>query len=124
MAAQEQKTQERLAVILQVLSGQLTAVQGAERLNISRKSYYEWQDRALTAMRDALTDRNAGRPPIPVDTQKQDLQAKVQDLSDQLLLAQKTIEVKNILTAYAAQQKSLCDDSRMSGKKKSTPRKL
>jgi hypothetical protein len=108
---------------LQVLSGQLTAVQGAARLGISRKSYYEWQQRALQGMRDALTDRSAGRPAIPVDAQKEKLLEKVEDLSNQLILAQKTIEVKNILSAYAAQQKSLCNDARMPGKKKSKSNK-
>jgi transposase len=114
------KTQERLTIVLKVLSGQLNVTQAAEVLCISRKSYYEWQERALAGMRDALTDRPAGRPAMPVDAEKEQLRDQVEDLSNQLTLAQKAIEVKNILAAYAAQQKLLLNDTGVSGKKKRT----
>ena len=38
------------AIIPQVRSGALTATAGAERLGISRKTYYEWEDRTLQAL--------------------------------------------------------------------------
>jgi transposase len=112
------KSQERLSAVLEVLAGNLTVKKAAQQLGISRKSYYEWQERALRAMRDALTDRQAGRPALPVDAEKEQLRQKVEELSDRLVLAEKTIEVKNILTAYAAQQKSLSGASVKPGKKK------
>jgi transposase len=101
---QERKlARERVLVILQVRSGALTATEGAERLGISRKTYYEWEDRALEAMALALENHPAGRPPTPLlDAEKEELQTKVRDLEKKLYLAEKTIEVKDLLSAYEA----------------------
>ena len=98
---QERKlARERASIILQVRSGVLTATEGAERLGISRKTYYEWEDRALEAMALALENHPAGRPPTLLDAEKEELQTKVQDLEKKLYLAEKTIEVKDLLSAY------------------------
>ena len=112
------KSQERLTTVLGVLAGTMTATEAAQQPGISRKSYYEWQERALSAMRGALTDRPAGRPANPVDTEKEALEQQVEDLSRQVELAKQTIEVKTILTAYAAQQKSHSNASEKQSKKK------
>jgi hypothetical protein len=98
---QERKlARERASIILQVRSGALTATEGAERLGISRKSYYEWEDRALQAMALALENHPPGRPSVPLDAEKEELQRKVRDLEKKLYLAEKTIEVKELLSAY------------------------
>ncbi len=98
MEKERKLARERAAIILQVRSGVLTATEGAERLGISRKTYYEWEDRALQAM--ALENHAPGRPSVPLDAEKGDLQRKVQDLEKKLYLAEKTIEVKDVLSAY------------------------
>jgi transposase len=87
-------------VILQVRSGALTAKEGAKRLGVSRKTYYEWEKRALQAMALALENRHLGRPPVPVDQEKETLQERTQELERKLDLAEKTIEVKELLGAY------------------------
>lgn len=70
----EQKAQEWQTAILEVVSGRLTATQAAEQMGVSRKTYYEKQDRALTAMLDALKDRPTGRPRTCVeDPEKEEL---------------------------------------------------
>ena len=98
---QERKlARERASIILQVRSGALTATEGAERLGISRKTYYEWEDRALQAMAQALENHAPGRPPVPPDAEKEELQSKVRDLEKRLYLAEKTIEVRDLLKAY------------------------
>jgi len=74
------KAEERLQVILAVLSGRLTATEGAQELNVSRKTYYEWQERAILAMREALRDRPGGRPSTPTDPEKEALQQALADL--------------------------------------------
>ncbi len=91
---------ERAMVILQVRSGALTAKEGAKRLGISRKTYYEWEEKSLKAMALALENRSPGRPPVPLDPEKESLREKVQDLEKKLELARKTIEVKELLGAY------------------------
>jgi transposase len=100
MEKEKKLARERAAIILQVRSGDLTATDGAERLGVSRKTYYEWEDRALRAMALALENHSPGRPPVPLDAEKEDLQRKVQDLEKKLYLAEKTIEVKDLLSAF------------------------
>jgi transposase len=91
---------QRALVILQVRSGVLTAKEGAKLLGVSRKTYYEWEERALRAMSLALENRSVGRPPVPVDEEKETLRERVQELEKKLDLAEKTIEVKELLAAY------------------------
>src|SRR5512137_1160457 len=100
MEKEKKLARERAAIILQVRSGALTVTEGAERLGISRKTYYEWEDRALKAMAQALENQAPGRPPVPVDAEKEELQGKVRELEKKLYLAEQTIEVKDLLSAY------------------------
>jgi transposase len=97
----EQKlARERALVILRVRSGVFTAKEGAKRLGVSRKTYYEWEERALKAMALALENRVAGRPPAPMDEEKERLRERIRELEKKLDLAEKTIEVKELLAAY------------------------
>jgi len=50
----------------------------------------------------ALENHPPGRPPTPLDMEKEELQGKVRDLEKKLYLAEKTIEVKDLLSAYEA----------------------
>ncbi len=97
---EEELARQRALVILQVRSGALTAKEGAKRLGISRKTYYEWEERSLKAMAVALENRPAGRPPVAVDEEKEALRERIQELEKKLDLAEKTIEVKELLGAY------------------------
>ena len=78
---EDPKVLARQRVILDVLAGRLTATQAAVELGVSRKTYYEWQERGLAALRAALRDRPGGRPPLPVDPEKEQLQATVANLA-------------------------------------------
>jgi transposase len=100
MEQEKKLARERASIILQVRSGALPAKEGAERLGVSRKTYYEWEDRALAAMAEALENHPPGRPPVPLDAEKEELQTKVRDLEKKLYLAEKTIEVKDLLSAF------------------------
>jgi transposase len=91
---------ERALVILQVRSGTITAKEGAKLLGVSRKTYYEWEEKSLKAMALALENRPPGRPPAAVDEEKEALQERIQELEKKLDLAKKTIEVKELLGAY------------------------
>ena len=100
MEQEKKLARERASIILQVRSGALPAKEGAERLGISRKTYYEWEDRALQAMALALENHSPGRPPVLLDAEKEGLQRQVRDLEKRLYLAEKTIEVKDLLSAF------------------------
>ena len=97
---EQELARQRALVILQVRSGALTAKEGAEHLGVSRKTYYEWEEKSLRAMALALENRPAGRSPVPVDEEKERLRERIQELEKKLYLAEKTVEVKEILAAY------------------------
>ena len=46
---QEALARQRAALIVAVQSGQITASEAAQQLGISRKTYYQWEKRALAA---------------------------------------------------------------------------
>jgi hypothetical protein len=91
---------QRAAVVFAVRSGQITAEEGARRLGVSRKTYYEWESRALQALTEAMEDRTPGRPSIPHDEEKEQLQQENAELRKKLFVAQKTAEVRDMLHAY------------------------
>ena len=97
----EQKlARERALVILRVRSGVFTAKEGAKRLGVSRKTYYEWEEKSLKAIALALENRPAGRPPAPMDEEKETLRERVLELEKKLDQAEQAIEVKELLGAY------------------------
>ena len=99
----EELARKRAAVVFAVRSGQITAEEGARRLGVSRKTYYEWERRALEAITEALEDRAPGRPSTPKDEEKQLLQEQITELQNKLFVAEKTVEVRDMLHAYEMQ---------------------
>ena len=96
----EKRARLRAAVVFAVRNGQITAEEGARRLGVSRKTYYEWESRALQAMTEAMEDRAPGRPSIPHDEEKERLQQEIAELKEKLFVAEKTAEVRDMLHAY------------------------
>jgi len=105
-------------VILQVRSGALTAKQGAKLLGVSRKTYYEWEEKSLKAMALALENRPSGRSPLSVDPEKEALRERIQELEKKLDLAEKTIEVKELLGVYEEFREADSKKNRSIGKKR------
>ena len=50
------KARQRAELILQVRSGQLSATAAAQTLGISRQQYYQWEQRALSALLSAVEE--------------------------------------------------------------------
>ena len=76
----DEQARRRAELIVQVRSGLVSAKEAAQRLGISRKTYYKWEQRALAAMVTALGARPGGRPPRAVDKEKVALQEQVTEL--------------------------------------------
>ena len=94
----QQAVRERAEVIMKVRCGLMNASQAAERLGISRKTYYKWEQRALSAMLEGLTEQPPGRPRQPADTGKQPLEKQLaQALRDNEILKHK-MALKDVLT--------------------------
>jgi transposase len=96
----EELARQRALVILKVRSGVLTATQGAQALGVSRKTYYEWEEKSLQAMALALENQPAGRKSAPVDEEKEALRERVRELEKKLDTAEKTIKVEELLATY------------------------
>lgn len=109
---------ERAIVILQVRSGALTAKEGAKRLGISRKTYYEWEEKSLKAMALALENRSAGRPSVPVDEEKETLRERVRELEKELDAAEKAAHVKEFMGVYEEFRNKSTKKNRRIGKRR------
>ena len=115
----EQKlARERALVILRVRSGALTAKQGAQALGVSRKTYYQWEERALKAMALALENHVAGRPSVSTDEEKESLRQRIRELEKKLDLAEKALEVKELLAVYEEFQDKGAKKNQEIGKKR------
>ncbi len=119
----KERARHRAAVVFAVRSGQITAEEGARRLGVSRKTYYEWESRALQAMTEAMEDRASGRPNTPQDEEKLLLQEQVIELQKKLFVAEKTVEVRDMLHAYELQNAGVKKSIGASGQKKRKQRK-
>lgn len=95
--AEDAKALERQRAILSVLAGRLNVTQAAVELHISRKTFYEWQDRALTAMRVALRDRPGGRPLKLVDAEKEQLQEELSVLEKERLVLEGRLRIQEAI---------------------------
>jgi len=54
-------------------------------------------------MTEALENKAPGRPSIPQDEEKQRLQEEITELQKKLFVAEKTVEVRDMLHAYCRQ---------------------
>lgn len=115
---EQELARERTLVILRVRSGAMTAKQGAQALGVSRKTYYQWEERALKAMALALENRVAGRPCVSTDEEKETLRQRIRELEKKLDLAEKALEVKELLAAYEEFRHGGAKKNRGIGKKR------
>jgi len=94
---QEALARQRAQLIMQVRSGVLSAQEAARQLGISRKTYYKWERRALAAMVEALGNREQGRPPLPIDPEKEALKRQAQELQAKLEVLEQTERIRQRL---------------------------
>jgi len=97
---EQELARERALVILRVRSGAMTAKQGAQALGVSRKTYYQWEERALKAMALALENRVAGRLSVSTDEENKTLRQRIRELEKKLDLAEKTCAAKEMMVVY------------------------
>ncbi len=94
---QQALARQRAQLIMQVRSGLLSAQEAARQLGISRKTYYKWERRALAAMVEVLGHRERGRPPRPIDPEKQALRRPTQELQAKLQVFEQTARIRQAL---------------------------
>jgi transposase len=91
------KAQERALLIMQVQAGVISATEAARQLGISRKTYYQWEARALEGLLKAVTQQAPGRPPQPDRAKERQLEQKVGQLQKELDQAQESREIRAAL---------------------------
>jgi len=96
-AQQQALARQRAQLIMQVRSGVLSAQEAAWRLGISRKTYYQWERRALAAMVEALGNRQPGRPARSLDPEKEALQRQTEELQAKLQVLEQTEQIRQRL---------------------------
>jgi transposase len=96
------KARQRAEVIFKVRSGQMTATAAAQTLGISRQQYYQWEQRALQALLSSLEDQPTGRPKMPRDPEKDQLQHRVEQLEQQVQLYEQKEQLRELLNQWAA----------------------
>ena len=97
----QQSTQEsarlRAELIMKVRCGLISAQQAAERLGVSRKTYYKWEQRGLSAMLDGITDQSPGRPVKPLDEHCQNLDKQLAEAKRQIELLNHKLALKDVM---------------------------
>jgi len=105
-------TEDKSSLILQVLSNQKTASEAAQQMGVSRKTYYKWENRVLTAIRASLEEHPVGRSRQRVDPEKeawlkekQQLQSRVQEL-EQILRVHAVLQEDEVSPDAGVEKKS------------------
>ena len=102
---------KRAELIIQVRSRAMTATEAAHQLGVSRKTYYEWEQRGLESLVNAVSDAPDGRPPVPVNAQNEALKKRVEELEDrERVLEQKLIIQRVLLEAETEAEKKRGQD--------------
>ena len=87
----------RAELIVEVRSGRISAKVAAQRLGVSRKTYYKWEKRALEGMVRALGHRAGGRPAPQIDQEKEALRKKSDRLEKRVKGLEQTLKVRELL---------------------------
>ena len=70
----DESARKRAEIIMKVNCGLMTATQAARELNVSRKTYYKWEKKGLSALLSNVTDQQAGRPKTAPDPHQMELE--------------------------------------------------
>jgi transposase len=92
------------SLILQVQADQITATEAARQMGVSRKTYYQWEQRALQSLMDALQPGQPGRPRSAPSPQIQQLQQRIQTLEQQLETTEQVARLRELLVKAKAPQ--------------------
>jgi transposase len=87
----------RAEMIVKVRAGLMTAKAAALTLGVSRKTYYEWEKKGLSAMLSTVEDEPPGRPQSGPTPEVLALQGQVKELSAKLDTITQTAELRHML---------------------------
>jgi transposase len=112
MSLSPTEARQRALLILQVQTGQLSATAAAQQMGLSRKSYYQWEKRALDALLEAVQPQPAGRPSLTPDPEKEALRQRVAHLEQQVAELEQVNQLRQIVQQIMASGTSTKKNSR------------
>ena len=86
-----------MQVIVDHLAERITATQAAQELGVSRKTYYEWLERARAAMYQSLMDRPTGRPQATVDEEKEHLREALKAMEKERTVMEGRLRIHQVI---------------------------
>ena len=93
-----QTARRRAEMIMKVRCGLLTAGQAADRLGVSRKTFYKWEQRGLSALSGQCDRPAAGTTAaLPVDDHRQWLEKQLGEANRQIDLLNHKMALKDVL---------------------------
>lgn len=117
-----EKAARRLEQILAVMRGEKSATQAAEALGVSRETFYEWNNRALSGLRESLADRAAGRPPSPPESvEKLQMKEEIRELKDEVQLLKDAILIRDAMDGVPRFTTSPASEKPSSSRSKKKP---
>ncbi len=96
-SATPQTARLRAELIMKVRCGLITARQAAKQLGVSRKTFYKWDQRGLSAILEGVTDQHPGRPPDPSDERCQSLEKQLAEAKREIELLNHKMALKDVL---------------------------
>ena len=92
------KAHQRADMIMKVRCGLMTASEAAKKLGVSRKTYYKWEQRGLTALLERVGDQKVGRPKKPereslLEKHLAQSRAKIEFLEQKIALKEIAVEI-------------------------------
>ena len=109
MKSREQEdalARSRAELIIQVQAGRLSATAAAERMGVSRKTYYKWEQRGLSGIVAGLKEGAPGRRPTLRDMEKEALQKEVEQLRGQVEMQEQLRKIRETLQSGLASKTS------------------
>jgi transposase len=105
MNKKQAKARQRAQLIMKVRCGLMSASEAAAAMGVSRKTYYKWEQRGLSALLDGLSDQQPGRPEKPDTTAEQILEKQLAELRRENQLLEKKMVLKDLATEYNLRSK-------------------
>lgn len=102
MSTPQPQARQRATLILQVQAGQITATAAAQQMGLSRKSYYQWEERGLNALLESQIEQPPGRPPKETDPEKEQLRRQVAQLQLKITELEQVLELRQVVQQLQA----------------------
>lgn len=93
----QQTARVRAELIMKVRCGLITPRQAADQMGVSRKTFYKWEQRGLSALLDNVTDQVAGRRAHPSDDRLQLLEKQLSKARREIELLNRKMALKDVL---------------------------